>query len=287
MDRRATRNATRLQTNFGTEDQANTSEDTELSRNSSTETVIEVSEAREDVDSIIIKLDRLQDKSKRYESHKHFLEKCISEKVIPDGLRINVEPTIGNHDDDFLSIWYNKLEGFSVELMQEIVKFCDKILAQTKKNIKATDTTLKRIAPREEYHNIQVLIAKNVEKNKRSLNQRKTGKFNKIKYQLRRNTSNEKRKTPTDKKSTGNFNHQERYLNQEKQQMLAAENQAQRDREVAKEINKTPQRKGLSTLKFSPDLKAKINKPDQEDKSASNANEERTGLFNFAKLMAN
>ena len=69
--------------------------------------------------------------------------------------------------------------------------------------------------------------------------------------------------------------------------MLAAENQAQRDREVAKEINKTPQRKGLPTLKFSSDLKVKINKPDQEDKSASNANEERTGLFNSAKLMAN
>ena len=78
--------------------------------------------------------------------------------------------------------------------MQEIVKFCDKILAQTKENIKATDTTLKSIAPTEEYHNIQVLITKDVESNKRSLNQRKTRKFNKIKYQPRRNTSNEKRK---------------------------------------------------------------------------------------------
>ena len=161
--------------------------------------------------------------------------------MIPDGLRINVEPTIGNHDDEYLSIRYNKLEGFSVELMQEIVKFCDKILAQTKENIKATDTTLKRIAPREEYHNIQVLITKNVESNKRSLNQRKTHKFNKINTNREGILRTKKRKTPTDKKSARNFNHQERYLNQEKHQMLAAENQAQRDREVAKEINKTPQ----------------------------------------------
>ena len=69
--------------------------------------------------------------------------------------------------------------------------------------------------------------------------------------------------------------------------MLAAKNKTQRDREVVKEINKTPQRKGLPTLKFSPNLKAKINKPDQEDKSASNANEERIGLFNSTQLMAN
>ena len=124
MDRRATRNTAQLQTNFGIEDQENTSEDTELGRNSSIETVIEVSEAREDVNRIVIKLDRLQDKSTRYESHKQFLEKCINEKVIPDRLRINVEPTIGNHNDEFLCIWCNKLEGFSIELMQEIVKFC-------------------------------------------------------------------------------------------------------------------------------------------------------------------
>ena len=194
MDRRATRNTTQLQTNFGIEDQENTGEDTGLNRNSSTEMVTEVSETREDVDRIVIKLDRLQDKSTKYKSHKQFLEKCISEKVIPDGLRINVEPTISNHDDEFLSIWYNKLKGFSVELMQEILKFCDKILSQIKENIKATDTTLKRIAPREEYHNIQVLIAKDVEGNKRSLNQRKTCKFNKIKYKPKRNTSNQKKK---------------------------------------------------------------------------------------------
>ena len=133
------------------------------------------------------------------------------------------------------------------------------------------------------YHNIQVLIAKNVESKNRSLNQRKTRKFNKIKYKTKRNTSNEKKRNINKQEVNREFQPpRERYFDQEKHQMLAAENQAQRDSEVAKEINKTPQRKGLPTLKFSPDLKAKINKPDQEDKSASNANkvEQRTGLLN-------
>ena len=100
---RATRQTARFPTNRGSEDQDIVSEDsnTGLSRNSSTETVIEVNQNREDVDKIVIKLDRLQDKSTRYESHKEFLEKCIREKVIPDGLRVDVEPTIGNHDEEF------------------------------------------------------------------------------------------------------------------------------------------------------------------------------------------
>ena len=232
-DRRATRQTARFPTNRGSEDQDTVSEDsnTGLSRNSSTETVIEVNQNREDVDKIVIKLDRLQDKSTRYESHKEFLEKCIREKVIPDGLRVDVEPTIGNHDEEFLSIWYNKLESFSVELMQEIVKFCDKILAQTKDNIKVTDTTLKRIAPKEEYHNVQLLIARNVENNRRSLNQRKTRKFNKIKYRPKRVTSGEKKKSTT--RQVGNSEYQlfrGRHLPRETPSASSRESSAERPR---------------------------------------------------------
>ena len=51
----------------------------------------------------VIKLDRVTDKSDRYQSHKDFLLECIREKVIPMGLRINLAPTIGDNNDEFMA----------------------------------------------------------------------------------------------------------------------------------------------------------------------------------------
>ena len=69
-------------------------------------------------------LDRLHDKKARYDAHITFLSRCIDEKVIPKGLCIQLEPTIGNHDQEFVKNWYEKLNSFSVELMKDIVGFC-------------------------------------------------------------------------------------------------------------------------------------------------------------------
>ena len=32
-------------------------------------------------------------------SHKMFFNKCIEEKVIPEGLMLHLEPSVGNHDE--------------------------------------------------------------------------------------------------------------------------------------------------------------------------------------------
>ena len=74
-----------------------------------------------------MKLGRLLDKQARYESHISFLKRCITDKVIPNGLNRQLEPTIGNHDQEFLDNWYQKLNKFSFELMGDIVKFCEKL----------------------------------------------------------------------------------------------------------------------------------------------------------------
>ena len=39
-----------------------------------------------------LKLNRLKDKVTRYESHKDFLTRCIAEKLIPKGLKLELEP---------------------------------------------------------------------------------------------------------------------------------------------------------------------------------------------------
>ena len=50
-------------------------------------------------------LDRLYDKQARFESHKQFLQRCLQAAVTPRGLRIELEPSIGNHDETFLAKW--------------------------------------------------------------------------------------------------------------------------------------------------------------------------------------
>ena len=55
----------------------------------------------DEIDVKAIKLERLRDKSDRYSSHIEFLKDCHKTKVIPKGLRIDVEPSIGNNDEDF------------------------------------------------------------------------------------------------------------------------------------------------------------------------------------------
>ena len=48
-----------------------------------------------------MKLNRLKEKNARYQSHREFLSQCIESKLIPKGLKLELEPTIGNHDQEF------------------------------------------------------------------------------------------------------------------------------------------------------------------------------------------
>ena len=55
-----------------------------------------------------MKLNLLKDKNARYQSHREFLLQCIKSKPKPKGLKIELEPTIGNHDQEFLDMWYSQ-----------------------------------------------------------------------------------------------------------------------------------------------------------------------------------
>ena len=47
-------------------------------------------------------LNRLKDKQVKFESHKKFLLHCITGGLTPKRLELMLEPTIGNHDQNFL-----------------------------------------------------------------------------------------------------------------------------------------------------------------------------------------
>ena len=54
-----------------------------------------------------------------------------------------LEPTIGNHDQNFLDNWYSKLKRFSFSPMKDIVEFCDKTIAATTTEISTKESLLK------------------------------------------------------------------------------------------------------------------------------------------------
>ena len=131
---------------------------------------------------VALKLNRLKDKVTRYESHKDFLTQCIAEKLIPKGLKLELEPTIGNFDQEFVDKWYSKLKGFSLILMKDITTYCEKTIKSTNDSIKNTEATLRNLTENQEFLNIGKVLKTNVEATKRQLQQRKFKKFNNLKY---------------------------------------------------------------------------------------------------------
>ena len=64
-------------------------------------------------------------------------------KLIPKSLKLELEPTIGNHDQESLDIQYSNQQESSLALMKEIVKFCDKTISETTAHINSTENALK------------------------------------------------------------------------------------------------------------------------------------------------
>lgn len=84
-----------------------------------------------------LKLNRLQEKSASYESHKYFLSRCIRDCSIPKGLKLELEPTLRNFDQEFINSWFSKLKDFSFDTMKDIIKFCDMTIAETKLQLRS------------------------------------------------------------------------------------------------------------------------------------------------------
>ena len=73
-----------------------------------------------------------------------------------------LEPTIGNHNQEFLDNWYSKLKQFSLSLMEEFVQFCDKTINKTQE-ITTTELSLKTSTNNNQLQEIKAEIMKNEE----------------------------------------------------------------------------------------------------------------------------
>ena len=79
---------------------------------------------RKSIEKSRIKLDHSRDKAGRCDGHLLFLSHYISKKVILNSLKIEHEPTTGNHDEGFLSNWFNKLQQYPFYVVKNVVTFC-------------------------------------------------------------------------------------------------------------------------------------------------------------------
>ena len=96
-----------------------------------------------------LKLNHLKDKSIRCESH-NFLNLSLAEKLVTKGLRLEWDRIIGNYDQDFVDTWHAKLKSFSLTLTKDIASYCDKTIAQTKQNIRETETDQQNVIAKDE-----------------------------------------------------------------------------------------------------------------------------------------
>ena len=91
------------------------------------------------------------------------------EFVVPKGLKLELEPTLDNYDQEFVGMWFSKLKRCFPTLMRDIVANCDKNIVKTKDNIEYAETHLKNITEREEYQSIEKIIKNNEANTKRLL----------------------------------------------------------------------------------------------------------------------
>ena len=61
---------------------------------------------------------------------------CQKEKIIPDGLKTYLEPSVGNNSEEFLNNWHERLQSFSLTLMSDVLTFCEKKIETVSLKIK-------------------------------------------------------------------------------------------------------------------------------------------------------
>lgn len=73
----------------------------------------------------------------------------------PKSLKPELEPNIGNQNQEFFDNFYTKVKDILLILMKYIVKYCDDTIKETGALINSTDASLKQYMDKEEPRNIE------------------------------------------------------------------------------------------------------------------------------------
>ena len=130
----------------------------------------------------IIKLERLKDKEDRYSSHIQFLKECHEARIIPKGLRLEIEPSIGNNDHAFCEKWYKRLEDCSLALMKDAIEYCERIEDETSKTITTQSDELKAILGPTEHRKLTDHMSEISSQRRQRLQAAKRKKYQHLRY---------------------------------------------------------------------------------------------------------
>ena len=114
-----------------------------------------------------------------------FLGRCLIGNVIPNGLKIELEASIGNHNEQFLTKWNEKLIKFSGELTVDVIAFCDTTITETTIELQDTNQQLKSTGNQEKLTKITTILAKNQDARKHNYKRNKDKKYYNLKYNVK------------------------------------------------------------------------------------------------------
>ena len=106
---------------------------------------------------------------------------CLTANVIPNGLKLELEPSIGNHNEDFLPKWNDKLNKFSRELTTDVIEFCGKAITETED----TNKEPKGQTNQEQHNEITATLNGNQHTRKKQYKKNKDKKYYNLKYNIR------------------------------------------------------------------------------------------------------
>ena len=169
----------------------------QLTGTASAETIVTPTQVDIEKERMAKKLDRLRDKQGRYVSHINFIKKCLEQDVIPNGLSVWVEPSIGNRDEVFLNKWHERMKEFSKVLANDVLEWSETTLTKTKGEIDNTTKDLKALVTTKVYNDIQSTLETNDSIRNNALTARKNKKFYQLKFGNRdlRSGNNDDRNT--------------------------------------------------------------------------------------------
>ena len=102
-----------------------------------------------------------------------------------------MEPSIGNHDDNFLKGYYDILDNCSAQLMNYTADYCTKKQTEFEQQKQTSDDKLKETSTPEAYTELQKTFEFNQKRRQKSIQETKEKKFIRIKYRTQNQSRDE------------------------------------------------------------------------------------------------
>ena len=129
-----------------------------------------------------------------------------------DGLRIDIEPSIGNNDEDFCAKWFARLNEFSLTLMEDIISYSEDMETKMAERITKETPQLKDGMDAKDLNKVMTIMDNNAaQRRKRFSTQKK-----KICYHLRYNWEPNHPKRRPDRWEQLKYNNRQRNDNKDK-----------------------------------------------------------------------